>query len=75
MIFNVMNVFPFPVTIKILGKAPEFPKQCNAPVPGGMVAIPYPDPAMRIQIRKPFGDWSPVFTLKWAPGILSLPKF
>jgi hypothetical protein len=75
--FNLLNPMPFPIDIRVLGDAPGFPKVVKAPGPSGApIPIPYPDITMKVRVR-PSGTskWSPIFTLPWKSGSITLPGF
>jgi len=72
-IFRLQSPLPFPLQVRILGPGPSFPMVVMTPAPPGAVPIPYPNTDMRLQVRMPNGQWSPIFTLAWTPGILRPP--
>lgn len=74
--YKFINVFPFPVDVKVYGDGPGFPKVVRVPTPpAGSVPIPFPGTKMKIKVRKPNGSWSKTFTLNWNPGGISIPAF
>jgi hypothetical protein len=76
-IFKLLNPMPFPVQVRVLGDGPTFPMVVLAPAPPAPpVPIPYPNTKMQVQVR-PAGTstWSPIFTLPWKSGSITLPGF
>lgn len=72
--YRIVNAFPFTVDIKVHGNGPSFPHVVKVP-PGGVVAIPYPDLAMKIQVKTQTTSWSPILTVPWRSGNITLPNF
>ncbi len=72
--YRLFNALPFIVEVKIHGNGPSFPQVRKVP-PGGVVAIPYPDLSMRLQMRSLSSPWSPMLTVPWRSSKITLPNF
>jgi hypothetical protein len=73
--YKLVNIFPFPVEIRVHGNGPTFPQVHSMPAGPAPVPIPYPNTSMKIQVKKPVGGWSPPMTIKWKAGNIALPSF
>lgn len=73
-VFHLQSPLPVPVTIRILGPAPDFPRVLTVPGIPGSVAVPYPDTRMRVQVQIAPGVWSQVVTLTRRPAITRIPN-
>lgn len=73
--YRIVNAFPYTVEIKVHGNGPSFPHVVKVP-PGGLIAIPFPDLSMKIQVRVlTTTTWSPMLTVPWRSGNISVPAF
>lgn len=67
--FLLASPLPLPIQVRILGEAPGFPQVIRLPAPPAPpVPVAYPGLEIRIQIRQPNGQWSPVLKLPWRAG-------
>lgn len=72
--YQLGNPFPFPIQVRILGDAPQFPQVVMLPAPpAAAVPVAYPGISMRLQLKQPNGQWSPTLKLPWRPGRIVLP--
>jgi len=73
-VFRLQSPLPLPVTIRILGPAPEFPQVVMVPAAPGSVLVPFPQTRMQVQVQLAPGIWSHVVSLTQRPKIQRLPN-